>query len=105
MKTINKIGILLLSTFITLSFGSCASADDNFVHDDNTISSIVCKAAYGGTEFAGQIYEYNANEELVTGDFTQEDVEGGYGLILFAVSKSLQKDVDLTNIYLTANTL
>jgi hypothetical protein len=80
----------------------CAEAEKEFVHDTNTISQMICKAKHGGGEYRGTIYEYNKNEELVTGDFTQADVEGGYGIIVFAISKSLEKDVDLSNIYLVA---
>jgi hypothetical protein len=87
---------------MTVLLWSCAEADDEFVHDTNTISQMICKAKHGSSEFRGEIYEYNKEEKLVMGSFTQKDVEGGYGLILFAISKSLEKDVDLTNIYLTA---
>ncbi len=103
MKIINKIGVLLLSiSMVTLLLWDCTSPDDDFIHDSNLISQMVCKASDGGTEYIGEIYEYNENGELMSDDFTQEDVEGGYGLILFAISQSLEDDVDLTNIYLTA---
>jgi hypothetical protein len=39
---------------------------------------------------------------MVTGDFTQEEVEGGYGLITFVIPASLKDDIDLTSVYLTA---
>ena len=82
--------------------GACAEADKEFVHDSNTISQMICKAVHGGSEFRGEIYEYDRNGQEVTGEFTQQDVEGGYGIILFEVLQTLQDDVDLTNIYLVA---
>ena len=103
MKVIYKIGgwmfsILLVSLFVQ----SCAEADEEFVHRTNTISQMICKASHGGGEFIGAIYEYNKNDVLMTDHFTQEDVEGGYGLIIFAIPQTLEKDIDLTNIYLKA---
>jgi hypothetical protein len=80
----------------------CAEADPEFVHDTNTISQMVCRATPVGADYPGAIYEYDKNGDLVTGEFTQKDVEDGYGLILFPISLSLQNDVDLTNIYLRA---
>ena len=50
----------------------------------------------------GQIIEFNKDGEEVEGDFSQNDIEGGYGLILFEIPKTLENDVDLTNIYLMA---
>jgi len=63
---------------------------------------MVCSASHGSSEFLGEIHEYDKNGNEVTGSFTQQDVEGGYGLILFHISQSLQNDVNLTNIYLIA---
>lgn len=103
MKNIYKTGTAVLSVLMMVLFwGGCADADPEFVHDKNTISQMVCRALHGGGEYLGEIYEYNKAGELVTSQFTQEDVEGGYGLIIFNISKSLEKDVNLTNIYLVA---
>lgn len=103
MKIINKIGVWMLSVFaVTVLLQSCAEADDEFVHSKTTISQMICKASHGSGEFRGEIYEYNKNDELMSDEFTQEDIEGGYGLILFAIPKSLEGDVDLTSIYLVA---
>ncbi|MBB4038037.1 hypothetical protein GGR21_003964 [Dysgonomonas hofstadii] len=104
MKIIYKIGILILSISMTISLWNCAGTNDDyiFVHDTNTISQMICKASHSGSDFRGEIYEFNADGEMIEGTFTQEDVEGGYGLILFAISKSLENDVDLSNIYLVA---
>ena len=98
MKIINK--ILILSTAMLL--WACVEADEEFVHDSNTISQLICRMVHGGTEFRGAIYEFDRNGQEVTGSFTQQEVEGGYGLILFEISKSLQDDIDLTRIYLVA---
>ena len=98
MKGINK--ILILSTSLLL--WACAEADKEFVHDSNTISQMICRAVHGESEFRGDIHEFDKNGREVTGDFTQQEVEGGYGIILFEVPKTLQENVDLTNIYLVA---
>ena len=98
MKIINK--ILILS--MTLMLWACGEADKEFVHDSNTISQMICKMVHDGSEFRGDIHEFDRNGQEVIGSFTQEDVEGGYGLILFEVSKSLEDDIDLTRIYLVA---
>jgi len=101
MKLIKKIGIILsLSMLITL--WNCEEADKEFVHDSNTISQMICRASHGSSEFRGTIYEFDKNENPVTGEFTQEQVEGGYGMIVFEISQSLQEDVDLSNIFLVA---
>ena len=98
MKIINK--ILILSS--ALMMWACAEADKEFVHDSNTISQMICKAVHGGSEFRGDIHEFDRNGQEVEEDFTQQDVEGGYGLILFEILKSKQEEIDLTNIYLVA---
>jgi hypothetical protein len=102
MKTINKIRLLIVSLAMTMVLWSCTEADPEFVHDTNTISQMVCRSSVGGSDNLGTIYEYDKDGERVVGAFTQNDVEGGYGLILFPISMSLQNDVDLTNIYLRA---
>lgn len=102
MKTINKIGTLLLCLSIAFLAWSCAEAEEEFVHSSNVIKNISCQATQGGSQFVGVIHEYDKDGNLVEAPFTQEDVEGGYGLVLFAVSKSLSDEVDLTNVYLTA---
>jgi len=101
MKIVNKIGIIL-SVSLTILLGNCAKADKEFIHDSNIISQMECSATHGGSSFLGEIHEFDKNGNEMTGDFTQQEVEGGYGLILFQISQSLQDDVDLTNIYLVA---
>jgi dsDNA-specific endonuclease/ATPase MutS2 len=100
---IKKIGIILGVSMIVLLW-NCAEADKEFVHDKNTISQMICRASHGASEFRGEIHEFNKDgkEVEVTDDFTQEMVEGGYGIILFEISKSLEEDVNLKNIYLIA---
>jgi hypothetical protein len=63
---------------------------------------MVCKASHTSGEFLADIYEYDKDGNLVNGDYTQEDIEGGYGLIFFSISESLKDDIDLTNVYLVA---
>lgn len=104
MKIVHKIGILILTVSMTISMWSCADVNEEyvFVHDTNTISQMICKVSHNAGEFRGEITEFNKDGDIVEGSFTQEDVEGGYGLILFAIPKSLENDVDLTNVYLIA---
>ena len=101
-----KNGLILfpMSLVLVILCCRCESPDEDliFVHDSNLISQMVCKASKGSTEYLGDIYEYNEDEELISSEFTQEDVEGGYGLILFRISQSLEDDIDLTSVYLTA---
>lgn len=89
---------------MAISMWSCADVNEEyvFVHDTNTISQMICKASHSAGEFRGEITEFNKDGDIVEGEFTQEDVEGGYGLILFAIPKSLEEDVDLTSVYLVA---
>ena len=94
--------IMLISTTMTL--WNCKKADPLFVHDSNTISQMICSARHGASEFRGSIFEYDKNETLITGEFTQTQIEGGYGIILFEVPETLQEDVDLSKIYLKATT-
>jgi len=63
---------------------------------------MICKASHGSSEFRGIIYEFDKNSNPVSGEYTQKDVEGGFGLIIFEISKSLEDDVNLKNIYLVA---
>ncbi len=104
MKIINKLGILIFSLTMAISMWSCADENEEyvFVHDTNTISQMVCRASHTAGEFRGNITEFDKNENIIEGDFTQEEVEGGYGLILFEIPQSLEKDIDLTNVYLIA---
>lgn len=104
MKIINRIGMLIFSIAMAASLWSCADLNEEyvFVHDTNTISQMVCRASHSAGEYRGEITEFNKNGEIVEGDFSQEDVEGGYGLILFELPKTLKDDVDLTSVYLIA---
>lgn len=103
MKIISKVGICILSIFaISFLLQSCTKAEEEFVHTTNTISQMVCKASHTSGEFLGTIYEYNAEGQQMSGSFTKEEIEGGYGVILFAIPKSLEKDFDLTKVYLIA---
>jgi len=102
-KTINMKNIaLFICASITIILCGCVEADKEFVHDSNTISQMICRASHGSSEFRGEIFEFTKDGKEAPENFTQKDVEGGYGLILFEISKSLQEDVDLTNIYLVA---
>ena len=101
MKIIKKIGIIL-GVSMTILLWNCAEADKEFVHDSNTISQMICRASHGSSEFRGEIHEFDKGGKEVASDFAQQEVEGGYGIILFEISQSLKDDVDLSNVYLVA---
>jgi len=106
MKNISKTGIYILCAFTSLFLWSCAEEDENYIfeHSNNLISQLVCKADVNSADgYAGQIYEYDRNDNMVEGKVNPEDVEGGYGIIVFKISRSLQDLVDLTSVYLVAN--
>lgn len=107
MKIKNILYYILGIAVLPFLLQGCEKPDAEFVHTTNTISQMICCASHGGTEFIGSIYEYDKDGNMVSSpdnkvDFTQEQIEGGYGLIIFAVSESLSSDVDLANIYLKA---
>lgn len=101
MKIIKKIGLIAIVS-MTILLGNCDKAEKEYIHDSNTISQMVCSASHGSSEFIGEIHEFDKNGNEVSAGFTQEQVEGGYGLILFNISESLKDDVDLANVYLIA---
>lgn len=102
MKAFYKIGLLMFGwVLISALLQSCEKADDEFVHTVNTISQMICKASHTSGEYRGEITEYNKEGKEVT-DVAKEDIEGGYGLIIFKVPISLKDEVDLTSIYLVA---
>lgn len=104
MKLMYKTGLWILGILMSISQWNCAKENQEFiyVHDSNLISQMICKASQSSGEFRAEIYEFNKDGNMMKGNFTQKDVEGGYGLILFPISKSLEKDVDLSNIILKA---
>lgn len=93
-----------LTICAVLLFASCAKENEEFifVHDTNLITQMISKTSHAGGEFRGEIHEFNKQGELMEPGFTQQDIEGGYGLILFPISASLESDVDLTKMYLIA---
>ncbi|MDR0333237.1 MAG: hypothetical protein LBI15_07195 [Dysgonamonadaceae bacterium] len=105
MRTIYKIGTLALTVLMTASLWSCADVNEEFVfvHDTNTIEAMFLSASHAGSAFTGEIHEFNKAGELIKGAFTQQEVEGGYGLIIFRIPRSLENDINLSNVYLRAN--
>jgi hypothetical protein len=93
---------IIISVFMSVMLWSCAEADQEFVHDSNIITQMICRASHGSSEFRGEIFEFDKNGDELPGGFTQEQAEGGVGLIIFKVSKNLAEDVNLSNIYLIA---
>ena len=102
-KIVNQKSKMILIALMAMLLWSCAEAEKEYVHDSNTISQMICRASHGSSEFIGTIYEYDKNGGAITGEFTQEQVEGGYGIIIFEVPSTMENEVDLTNIYLVAN--
>lgn len=102
MKIINKITIFSIILTSVLLW-SCEKADEEFIHDSNIISQMICTASHTAGEYRGNIYEFDKNGAPLADGFTQAEAEGGYGIILFEISQSLQDDVDLKNIYLKAS--
>ena len=98
MKIINK--IVLAAIMIALC--GCPKADKEFVHESNVISGMVCRGEVGGTEISGEIHEYDKNGVMMTGEFTQEDVEGGYGVIIFYIPNASRTQIDIENVLLMA---
>jgi small nuclear ribonucleoprotein (snRNP)-like protein len=99
MKAVNKIIIISMAILLW----NCAEADKEFVHDSTTISQMICRAKSDGTEFRATIVEYDKNgNQILTDEFTEKDVTGGYGRVFFEVSQSMIDEVDLTNILVIA---
>lgn len=94
----------LFAVVAVLLISGCAKENPDyiFIHENNLISQLIVSASHSSGEFRGEIYEYNRDGDLMEGDFTLEDVKDGYGLILVPISKTLENDVDLTNVYLRA---
>jgi len=103
MKSI-KLKYSFLICCISLLFYSCAKENEAYIftHDNNQITQLICRASHTGGEFRGVIHEYNKDGERMLENYTFEDIEGGFGLILVPISKTLEKDVDITNVYLRA---
>jgi hypothetical protein len=104
MKLLYTMKPYLLGLLITILLASCAKENEEFIfaHKSNMITQMTCKASHSGGEFQGEIYEFSKEGQLMEASATQEELEGGYGLILFPISATLSKDIDLTSIYLKA---
>ena len=96
-----KIRLILVVAIMFALYG-CPKADEEFVHESNTISSIICRGKVLGTEVEGIIHEFDKNGVEITGVFTQEEVEGGSGLIIFSVPAIWNDEIDLTSVMLMA---
>lgn len=65
--------------------GACQKPDKEFLHDDNTISSILLLPAVSTVS------------TTISGDINQET-----GEILFAIPKNLRSSIDITNVKVRA---
>ena len=103
MKHIRIFLAAALSIFGFAATG-CMEADPEFVHTDNTISDLYCVSATLSTQqVSGVIYEYDVDGDLMVDDYTFEDIQGGYGLIICTVPASQSDFIDITNCKLKAN--
>lgn len=104
MKSLYYITKVIVVLTLGTTLWSCSKENEEFifVHDSNLIKGMICQQSHTGGQFRAEIYEFNKDGQLMENGFTQEDIEGGYGLILFPISASLQNDIDLTSVYLKA---
>lgn len=83
-------------------FTGCAEAGDEFAHPNNLISDMRVKSNTGADGIPGEIFEYNANGELVPPDQVSiETVQGGYGRIVFELDP--EDNVNPERCYLSAS--
>jgi len=102
----NNISFIVMA-MLSLVFIGCEKADPEFVHTDNFISAMTCENFSDKTNpnyksIDGVIYEYDKDGNLLSGDFTREQAEGGSGVIAFIVSPEDRKVFDLTSVFLRA---
>lgn len=104
MKNFHKVLFVFTIIIGSILFQNCAKENEDYIfkHESNLISQMVLKASQTSGEYQGEIHEFDKDGNMMDGAFTQEDVEGGYGLILFPISKSLENDVNITHVYLRA---
>ncbi|MCH5215730.1 MAG: hypothetical protein J1F10_02215 [Muribaculaceae bacterium] len=127
MKFFSK---LIICAAVLMPFAqSCKSPDADYVHTRNTISSIQITMAPKVQGISGIIEEYckgdnpengdkpvNLKEvldedgnvveykELVYGvDYTQEQIEGGFGIVRFELTPAQWKLYDVTNVFITSS--
>lgn len=107
MIKLKKSLLYVMAVLYMTSMNSCEKADPEFVHTDNFIAAMTCEN-YSDHEnplyasIDGKIYEYDKNGNLLTGDFTKEEAEGGSGVITFVVPVEKAKYFDLTAVFLRA---
>ncbi len=107
MINVKKSLLYVIAGLFMTSMNSCEKADPEFVHTDNFISAMTCEN-YSDHEnplyssLDGKIYEYDKDGNLLTGDFSKEEAEGGSGVITFIVPIEKSKYFDLTSVFLRA---
>lgn len=102
-KILKSIVLPAVMLFMSASFSACHDADPEFAHDDNIIHRLsMMKATQQDSPLYFEIEEYDAAGNLVTGEITPEKVAGGYGMACLNVPFNLYDEVDLTQVYLTA---
>lgn len=86
LKNMKLLKHLTLALLAALAAGSCAKPDDEFVHDDATISAIYISPAFSDVP------------ATVSGEIDQQT-----GKILFPIRKSLQSYFDIRQVKVRAN--
>jgi|SRR5690606_2016029 len=101
---VRKYLIPSIALLFVMVVSACEKENEEFIfaHENNLISQLIASVSHSGAEFRGEIHEFNRDGERMESSFTLEEVKDGYGLILVPISKSLEKDVDITNMYLRA---
>lgn len=128
MKYINSIFALLSVIVVSAFMQSCQKTDPDFVHDRNTISSIQITMNPKVVGIPGIIEEYCKGDDPELGakpvnlkevinsdgkveyqeleygvDYTQEQIEGGFGIVRFELTPAQWKSYDITRVFITSS--
>lgn len=126
MKLVSKLFICAVALMPFMQ--SCKSADPDFVHTRNTITSINISMSPKVQGVSGIIEEYCKGDdpelgsqpvnliktvkedgtveykELVYGvDYTQEQIEGGFGIVRFELTDAQWKLYDVSKVFITSS--
>ena len=105
MKILNKLIAPVLALMVSvLGVTACQDAQQDFQHDNNLLSDVRIKLTPGAEGMPGQIFEYDANGNLVPADqVTVKAVEGGYGRVVFELDPSYRGTYNPEACYLGAS--
>ncbi|MFV0506857.1 MAG: hypothetical protein ACK5L5_09155 [Bacteroidales bacterium] len=103
MRYIKKIQLLTSCIAVLGLMWACQEPDENFVHDTNVISSMMCFSSAETMQYNGEIHEYDKDGNIIPADsITQARAEGGYGLILFRIPTTVSEELVLSDVQLAA---